>query len=77
MEERISVKSHSKCRLQDNQQNFCWPPFVYVIVRNYRLVELNSPLGRNPDWIDLNIQYTVDIVKTGFLLGLLPKFLRP
>lgn len=50
---------------------------MYVIVRNYRLVELNSPLGRNPDWIDLNIQYTVDIVKTGFLLGLLPKFLRP
>ena len=34
-------------------------------------------LGRNPDWIDLNIHYTVGIVKTGLGIGLFPKFLRP
>ena len=34
-------------------------------------------LGRNPDWIDLNIKYTYDIGKAGVFLGLFPKILRP
>ena len=33
-------------------------------------------LGRNSDWIDLNIRYTVDVIKGGVITGLFPKFMR-
>ncbi|KAM6503786.1 Cytochrome P450 [Amanita muscaria] len=32
---------------------------------------------RNSDWIELNKEYTIDIVKTAMFLGLLPPVLRP
>ena len=33
-------------------------------------------LGRNPDWIDLNIRYTVNVIKGGIITGLFPRFMR-
>lgn len=37
--------------------------------------ELTS-LGRNPDWIDLNIHYAVNVIKRGIMIGLFPRFIR-
>ena len=34
-------------------------------------------LGRNSDWIDLNTRYTLDLVKSGVIIALFPKSVRP
>ena len=33
-------------------------------------------LGRDPDWMDLNIRYALDLPKSGIMIGLFPKFMR-
>ena len=33
--------------------------------------------GRDPDWIDLNIQYIFNVVKGGAIIRLFPTFLKP
>jgi hypothetical protein len=33
--------------------------------------------GRNPDYVDLNVQFTMDVIKTGFILRMVPAFFRP
>lgn len=33
--------------------------------------------GRDPDYVELNITFTVDVVKAGTTLRMFPKFLRP
>ena len=33
--------------------------------------------GRHPDWIDLNIQYTLYVAKGALILRLFPAFLKP
>jgi hypothetical protein len=48
-----------------------------VVCRTSNRLFVGLPLCRNPDWIDLNIHFTVGIVKTGIVIGLFPKFLRP
>jgi hypothetical protein len=42
-------------------------PFVFI----------SCALGRDHGWIDLNVQYTIDVMKGGAVIGLLPDFLRP
>ena len=34
-------------------------------------------LGRDPDFVALNVQFTVDVVQAATLLRLFPPFLRP
>ena len=46
----------------------CLSPCIFLI----RIVP-----GRNPDWIDLNIRHSLDIVKGGLIAGFFPAFLRP
>ena len=41
------------------------------------LSDVSQYIGSNPEFIALNIQFTVDVVQTSALLGLLPSFLRP
>ena len=80
MEECASRTSRTKGRLQDNQQIICWPSIVFVFhvsLRHLVCVTRFISLGRDPDWIDLNINHTFDTGKAGVLLGLFPKFLRP
>ena len=33
--------------------------------------------GRNSDYVDLNVQFTADVVKTGYILRMFPDFLKP
>lgn len=35
------------------------------------------PLGRNAEFLDINIKYTIDVVGTGVLLGMFPEVLKP
>ena len=34
-------------------------------------------LGRDPDWIDLNIQYSADVVIGAAIIRLFPDLLKP
>jgi hypothetical protein len=33
--------------------------------------------GRNSDYVNLNVQFTVDVIKTAFILRMVPGFLKP
>ena len=37
----------------------------------------NVGTGRDPDYGKLNIEFTVDVVKSALLINLFPEFLRP
>ncbi|KAF8552682.1 cytochrome P450 [Imleria badia] len=47
-----------------------------VICRTSNRVFVGLPLCRNQDWIDFNIKCTIDAVKGGLAIGLLPQFMR-
>ena len=36
-----------------------------------------SFVGRNSDYVDLNVQFTIDVVKMAFILRMVPKYLKP
>ncbi|KAF9237109.1 cytochrome P450 [Melanogaster broomeanus] len=48
-----------------------------VVCRTSNRIFVGLPLCRNPDWVDLNIQFTLDVVKGGIIIGLFPKFMAP
>ena len=77
MEECASVKYYRKGHLQDDQQNICRSPIMYAPPYRPFLRFLSSVvLGRDPDWIDLNIRTTIDVMKGGVVIGLFPRFMR-
>ena len=44
---------------------------------SFPFVFTGIPLGRDPDWIDLNIRYTIDVIKGSIIVALFPKLLKP
>ncbi|KIM39577.1 hypothetical protein M413DRAFT_447055 [Hebeloma cylindrosporum] len=51
--------------------------FMNIVCRASNRIFVGRPLCRDPDFVALNVQFTVDVVQTGALLRLLPSFLRP
>ncbi|KAN0100091.1 Cytochrome P450 [Tylopilus felleus] len=47
-----------------------------IVCRTSNRVFVGLPLCRDPDWIDLNLQYTIDLVSGGIMIGLFPRFMR-
>lgn len=46
---------------------------------SFPVTEINSHVrsaGRNPDYIELNKQFTIDVVKAGNLINTFPSFLK-
>ncbi|KAF9244149.1 cytochrome P450 [Melanogaster broomeanus] len=43
-----------------------------VVCRTGNRIFVGLPLCRDPDWIDLNIRFTFDIIKGGIIIGLFP-----
>ncbi|KAJ7575400.1 cytochrome P450 [Mycena floridula] len=48
-----------------------------IICRTSNRVFVGLPLCRNPDFIDLNISFTLDVVKASVIINLFPRFLQP
>ncbi|KAF8446215.1 cytochrome P450 [Boletus edulis BED1] len=48
-----------------------------IVCRTTNRAFTGLPLCRDPDWIDLNIRCTVDMIAGGVIIGLFPKFMRP
>ncbi|KAF9236826.1 cytochrome P450 [Melanogaster broomeanus] len=51
--------------------------FRKVICRTANRGFVGLPLCRNPDWINLNIHFTMDVIKAGVIIGLFPHFFAP
>ncbi|KAF9225200.1 cytochrome P450 [Gyrodon lividus] len=48
-----------------------------VVCRTSNRIFVGLPLCRNPDWVDLNIKFTLDVVKGAMVIALFPNFLAP
>ncbi|KAF9225192.1 cytochrome P450 [Gyrodon lividus] len=48
-----------------------------IVCRTSNRIFVGLPLCRDPDWVDLNIKFTLDVVKGGIIIGLFPNFLAP
>ncbi|KAF9235148.1 cytochrome P450 [Melanogaster broomeanus] len=48
-----------------------------VVCRTANRVFVGLPLCRNPDWVNLNILFTVNLFKEGIFIGLFPRMLAP
>ncbi|KAF8185937.1 cytochrome P450, partial [Pholiota molesta] len=48
-----------------------------VVGRASNRIFVGLPLCKNPDYIKLNVQFTVDVIQSGIILRLMPKLLRP
>ncbi|KAK7462853.1 hypothetical protein VKT23_007429 [Stygiomarasmius scandens] len=48
-----------------------------VVCRASNRVFVGVPLCRNPDWMDLNIRFAIDVAFSSLLLNLFPGFMRP
>ncbi|KIJ13823.1 hypothetical protein PAXINDRAFT_170142 [Paxillus involutus ATCC 200175] len=48
-----------------------------VVCRTSNRIFVGLPLCRDPDWIDLNERFALDVVKGGLIIGFFPKVLAP
>ncbi|EGN93634.1 hypothetical protein SERLA73DRAFT_189361 [Serpula lacrymans var. lacrymans S7.3] len=50
---------------------------MQVVCRTSNRLFVGLPLCRDPDWMDLNIKFTLDVVKGGMIINLFPAFMAP
>jgi hypothetical protein len=50
---------------------------MLVIARTSNRVFTGLPLCRDRDFLDLNINFTIRVIIDGFIIGMLPQFLKP
>ncbi|KAF8447272.1 cytochrome P450 [Boletus edulis BED1] len=48
-----------------------------IISRTSNRVFVGLPLCRDPDWVSLNVEFTMDVVKGATIISLFPKFIAP
>ncbi|KAG9308952.1 cytochrome P450 [Chiua virens] len=48
-----------------------------IVARATNRIFVGLPVCRNPDFIDLNIQHTVDVITGSLAIGFFPEFLKP
>ncbi|KAF5327947.1 hypothetical protein D9758_016776 [Tetrapyrgos nigripes] len=48
-----------------------------IVCRTTNRLFVGLPLCREPDWIDLNIQFTIDVFKSAAIINLFPEILKP
>ncbi|KAF8844237.1 cytochrome P450 [Paxillus ammoniavirescens] len=48
-----------------------------VVCRTSNRIFVGLPLCRNPDWIDITMQFTLEVAKGSLIIGLFPKILAP
>jgi hypothetical protein len=45
--------------------------------RRLSLMPIPFPTGRDPDYLDMSMTFTMDVMKTAIACNLAPKFLQP
>ncbi|KAF9233835.1 cytochrome P450 [Melanogaster broomeanus] len=51
--------------------------FEQVVCRTTNRAFVGLPLCRDPDWIDLNLRFTLDAFKASVIIGFFPNFMTP
>ncbi|KIL65013.1 hypothetical protein M378DRAFT_77528, partial [Amanita muscaria Koide BX008] len=54
-----------------------YPTMMDIVCRTSNRMFVGLPLCRNPDYLQLNKQLTIDLIKAARILNLFPSFLRP
>ena len=69
----------SVCCLSHHEQDYCWTSAVYVTSLQASLVNAHEEhsAGRNPEYLEINTNFTKDVMLTAYTLRVLPHFLRP
>ena len=42
-----------------------------------KMADVYTCTGRDPDYLDMSMTFTIDVMKTAIVVGLVPKFLQP
>ncbi|KAJ8076560.1 hypothetical protein PM082_000983 [Marasmius tenuissimus] len=64
--------------LRDDWETIDFNPTMYqIICRASNRFFLGLPLCRDPDFVDLNIQFTIYVVLSGYFISIFPNFLKP
>ncbi|EKM51971.1 uncharacterized protein PHACADRAFT_128033 [Phanerochaete carnosa HHB-10118-sp] len=50
---------------------------MQVVARTSARIFVGLPLCRNQEFLDISVNYTTDVVKTGLILNIVPVFLKP
>ncbi|KAJ3480754.1 hypothetical protein NLI96_g8123 [Meripilus lineatus] len=53
------------------------PALMNIVCQTSNRVYVGLPTCRNSDYRDLNVQFTIDLVKAAAMLNLMPRFCRP
>ncbi|KAJ3478574.1 hypothetical protein NLI96_g9659 [Meripilus lineatus] len=53
------------------------PTVMQIVCRTSNRIFVGQPVCRDPDYANLNITYTVDVVKAGLTIKMFPRLLRP
>ncbi|TCD62555.1 hypothetical protein EIP91_006733 [Steccherinum ochraceum] len=53
-----------------------YPTIMKIVCRTSNRIFIELPLCRNEEFVKLNIDYTIELVKTGYLIGAVPTFMR-
>ena len=57
---------------------FSWAfHYVSIAVFILRLLAPNRHAGRDPDYLDINVKFTLDAMKTAAIINLFPAFMKP
>ncbi|KAK7682140.1 hypothetical protein QCA50_014726 [Cerrena zonata] len=48
-----------------------------IVSRTSNRIFVGAPVCRNPDWVQLNIDFTVQVATAAIILNVIPKFLHP
>ncbi|KAF8547708.1 cytochrome P450 [Imleria badia] len=79
MREEIIVAFDEILDLDDNEWKSvpALTTIQQIVCRASNRSFVGLPLCRNPDYVSLNIQFTIDAVTGGLVIGFFPKFLKP
>jgi len=79
VQEELELAFEDELALKGNE----WKPIKFsstirrVISRVSNRVFVGLPLCRNPEWRDLNVDYTVTAAKSAMVMNLFPRFIQP
>jgi len=62
--------------LSSKQPDFRRAASLYVTAITFEYYALSFP-GRNPDFVALNVRFAIDVIKSAFILRMVPAFLKP
>ncbi|KAM6491442.1 Cytochrome P450 [Amanita muscaria] len=79
IQDEIVTAFNDNIRLQGNEWTtvIAYSTIIDIVCRTSNRMFVGLPLCRNPDYLQLNKQLTIDVIKAAHILKFFPSFLRP